>query len=189
MGQDKRLLEIGEQTLFARSLSVLKSVFTSTLVVIAQDSTPVQTDVPVLRDLVANCGSLGGLYTGLMQAKTDRVFVVACDMPFLDANTIRFMTTAFCDADVVMAKLAQGLQPMHAVYSKRCLPALEAMIKTGDLKIQRIADDPTLLVRTMSDSDLRAIDPEGRSFLNVNTPADLQAARRLLSIKTDRPSS
>jgi len=180
MGEDKRFLQVGARTLFERSLAVLRSVFRSLLVVIAQDSSPVETDVPVLRDLVPDCGSLGGLYTGLKQAETSRVFVVACDMPFLSSDAIRFFVAAKPDADVVMAKLEQGLQPMHAVYGKRCLPRMEAMIQQRDLKIQRLAQDPSLSVHVVSAAELRALDPDGHSFHNVNTPADLEAANNLL---------
>ncbi len=189
MGEDKRFLQVGEQTLFHRSLAVLRSVFEQVLVVIAQDSPPLDEGVPVLRDLVPDCGSLGGLYTGLKQATTSCSFVVACDMPFLDPAAVRSFVESKGDADVMMAKLDQGLQPMHAVYSKRCIPAIEAMIQKRDLKIQRLADEPTLRVHLVPAADLRNIDPEGRSFLNVNTPADLRAARALLSKQKDRPSS
>src|SRR5688572_13389852 len=84
MGEDKRHLVVGDETLLERGLGVLRSVFQEVLVVIAQDSSPVGVDARVVRDLVPECGSLGGLYTGLMRATTSSIFVVACDMPFLD---------------------------------------------------------------------------------------------------------
>lgn len=185
MGEDKRFLPVGEGTLFERSLAVLRSVFQSVLVVIAQDSPPLQVDVSILRDLVPNCGSLGGLYTGLKQAGTPYVFVVACDMPFLDPNTIRYLTGLRSGMDVVMAKLRNGLHPMHAVYSLECLPAIEEMIEVHRLKIQELTTHPSLHTRIVTEADLHEIDPEGRSFLNVNTPADLVAARSLVGRRTN----
>ena len=80
MGQDKRVLAVGDETLFVRSLAVLRSVFQRVLIVIAQDSPPIETDAIVLRDLIPECGSLGGLYTGLKEAHTEWVFAAACDM-------------------------------------------------------------------------------------------------------------
>ena len=74
------------------------------------------------RDLVPDCGSLGGLYTGLTQAATPCIFVVACDMPFLNQAVIAQFTSRRASADIVMAKLAARLHPMHALYGKR-LPA------------------------------------------------------------------
>jgi molybdopterin-guanine dinucleotide biosynthesis protein A len=188
MGEDKRFLAVGDQTLFARSLAVLRSVFHRVLIVIAQDSPPVESDAPVLRDLIADCGSLGGLYTGLKQADTEWVFAVACDMPFLDPAAIRHFVDIRGDVDVVMAKLSRGLQPMHALYHRRCLPVMEALMRMRDLKIQRLADHPTLRVRLVTADELGLIDPDGRSFCNINTPADLAAARSLFG-QAVKPSS
>jgi molybdopterin-guanine dinucleotide biosynthesis protein A len=160
---------------------VLQSIFCEVLVVIAQDSPPLSIDARVVRDLVPDCGSLGGLYTGLTQATTPYIFVVACDMPFLNQTVIAQFTNRRATADIVIAKLDDRLHPMHALYSKRCLPALEQMIRGRQLKIQEIVSQSSLRVRYVTEADLLTIDPSGRSFYNVNTMADLEAARSLLA--------
>ena len=181
MGEDKRYLVVGEQTLLERGLAVLRSIFQEVLVVIAQDSLPLNVDARVVRDLVPDCGSLGGLYTGLTQATTPYIFVVACDMPFLDPAVITQFTSRRASADIVMAKLAARLHPMHALYGKGCLPVLEQMIRARQLKIQEMLSHPSLRVQYVTEADLLTIDPSRRSFHNVNTPADLEVARSLLS--------
>jgi len=181
MGEDKRYLVVGEQTLLERGLAVLRSIFQEVLVVIAQDSPPLDLDARVVRDLVPDCGSLGGLHTGLTQAITPYIFVVACDMPFLDPAVIAQFTSRRATADIVMAKLAAQLHPMHALYGKQCLPVVEQMIGARQLKIQEIVSHASLRVRYVTEADLLAIDPSGRSFKNVNTPADLEVARSLLA--------
>jgi molybdopterin-guanine dinucleotide biosynthesis protein A len=188
MGRDKRLLSVGEATLSARSLSVLRAIFERVVVVIAQDSPLVVTEAPVLSDLIPECGSLGGLYTGLKQAGTEWVFAVACDMPFLDPATIRYFIDLKGEGDVVMAKLQSGFQPMHALYHRNCLPVMEGLIQAKDFKIHRLADHPALSVRVVTPEELRPLDPQERSFINVNTPDDLAAARLLLE-QTLKPSS
>ena len=179
MGEDKRYLVVGEQTLLERGLVVLRSIFQEVLVVIAQDSPPLDVDARVVRDSVPDCGSLGGVYTGLTQAAAPCIFVVACDMPFLNQAVIAQFTSRRATADIVMAKLAARLHPMHALYGKRCLPALEQMIRTRQLKIQEMVSHASLLVRYVTEADLLTLDPSGRSFQNVNTPADLEVARSL----------
>jgi molybdenum cofactor guanylyltransferase len=181
MGKDKRYLVVGEETLLDRGLSVLRSTFQEVLVVIAQDSPPLGVDAKVVRDLVPESGSLGGLYTGLMEAVTPWIFVVACDMPFLDQAVITQFTSRRATADIVMAKLATRLHPMHALYGKRCLPVLEQMIQARQLKIQELVSHASLRVRYVTELDLLTIDPSWRSFQNVNTPADLEAARSILA--------
>ena len=181
MGEDKRYLVLGEQTLLERGLEVLHSIFQEALVVIAQDSPPLGIDARVVRDLVPECGSLGGLYSGLMQATTPWVFLVACDMPFLNQAVIAQFTSRRATADIVMAKLDARLHPMHALYGKQCLPVLEQMIQARQLKIQAMVSQSSLRVRYVTEADLLTIDPFGRSFYNVNTLADLEVARSLLA--------
>jgi molybdopterin-guanine dinucleotide biosynthesis protein A len=181
MGEDKRHLVVGEQTLLERGLRVLQSIFQEVLVVIAQNSPPLGIDARVVRDLVPDCGSLGGLYTGLTQATTPYIFVVACDMPFLNQAVIAQFTSRRAATDIVMAKLAARLHPMHALYSKRCLPVVDQMIGARQFKIQEIVSELSLRVRYVTEADLRSIDPSGHSFYNVNTMADLEAARSLLA--------
>lgn len=181
MGQDKRYVLVGDQTLLERGLAVLRSIFEDVLVVIAQDSPPLDVDAHVVRDLVPDCGSLGGLYTGLMQATTPYIFVVACDMPFLTPAVIAEFTSGRTGVDIVMAKFASRVHPMHAVYGKRCLPVVERMIQARQLKIQEMGLDRSLHVRYVTEDDLHVLDPSGRSFQNVNTLADLEVARALLA--------
>jgi molybdopterin-guanine dinucleotide biosynthesis protein A len=181
MGEDKRYLVVGEQTLLERGLGVIRSIFQEVLVVIAQDTPPLSVDARVIRDLLPDCGSLGGLYTGLMQATTPWIFVVACDMPFLDQAVISQFTSRRATADIVMAKLDGRLHPMHALYGKRCLPALEQMIQARQLKIQEIVSQSSLRVQYVTEAELLTIDPSWRSFQNVNSPSDLEAARSLLA--------
>ena len=181
MGEDKRYLIVGEQTLLERGLAVLRSLFQQVLVVIAQDSPPLAVDARVVRDLLPDCGSLGGLYSGLTEATTPYIFVVACDMPFLDPAVIAQFTSRRATADIVMAKLAGRLHPMHALYGKRCLPVVEQMIRARQLKIQDMVSHASLRVHYVTEVDLLTIDPSGRSFHNVNTPADLAVARSLLA--------
>ncbi len=181
MGEDKRHLVVGEQTLLERGLAVLQSIFCEVLVVIAQDSLPLKVAARVVRDLVPDCGSLGGLYTGLTQATTPYIFVVACDMPFLNQTVITQFTSRRGTADIVMARLADRLHPMHALYGKRCVPALEEMIRARQFKIQEVLSHSFLRVHYVTEADLLTIDPSGHSFYNVNTMADLEAARSLLA--------
>ncbi|MDZ4733329.1 MAG: molybdenum cofactor guanylyltransferase [Nitrospirota bacterium] len=181
MGEDKRYLVVGEQTLLERGLTVLRSLFQQVLVVIAQDSPPLDVNARVVRDLLPDCGSLGGLHSGLTEATTPYIFVVACDMPFLDPAVIAQFTSRRATADIVMAKLAGRLHPMHALYGQRCLPVVEQMIGARRLKIQDMVSQASLRVHYVIEADLLSIDPSGRSFHNVNTPADLALARSLVA--------
>lgn len=181
MGIDKRFLKLDGETLLHRVLSVYELLFTEIVIVVAEPL-PELSDSKhlVVRDLVPNCGSLGGLYTGLSVARSARIFGAACDMPFLNPAAISYLVESGME-DVVMPKLtATGFQPMHAVYSKACLPYLRHMIETRHLSIQEVLDHPKLRVRLVSEEELRSVDPELHSFLNLNTPEDAERARAIV---------
>lgn len=184
MGQDKRFLRVAGERLFERTLSVLMNTFAETIVVLAE---PLDTlDVRgcrVVYDAIPNTGSLGGLYTGLMAASHSRVFAVACDMPFLDAAVIRCMLSYDAAADVVVAELAGRFQPMHAVYSRRCVPFLKDMAERQDLKIQNVFQRKGLGVVVLRENDFASLPLGVRSFQNINTPEDLALAEAPISDK------
>ncbi len=182
LGLDKRFIEIGGRTLLDRSLTTLEALFSEVIVVVADKFPDLRVRNSLLvEDLIPDCGSLGGLYTGLAHAKNRLVFASACDMPFLNEAIIRYLVEVDPHADVVMPKLATGLQPMHAVYSIRCAPVLEEMARSKRLRIHELTENPTLAVHLIPEADLVRFDPDLRSFLNINTLEDFERAKRLLS--------
>ncbi len=184
MGEDKRFMLVGEQPLFERSCAVLCQLFEQVCVVIAQDSPSLQAEVPVIRDLIPDCGSLGGLYTGLRLAKTRHIFLAACDMPFLNQDVIRYIVSLKDQADIVISRWATRLQPTHAVYGRDCLPVIEEMMTVHNRKIQSMIGHPALRVRLITESEIRQIDHDGRSMVNINTPSDLEHARSVHDLST-----
>ena len=179
MGKDKRFLYVGEESLLSRSQRILRSIFSTVYIVIAQDSQSLDADVPVLRDLVSQCGSLGGLFTGLKNAETSHVFLASCDMPFLSPKVIQFLVTQKETVDIVIVRNDEGLQSTHALYSQKCLPMIADMIRRGSLRIRDLVNHPDLGVRVIDGKEIQTIEPGSRSFVNVNTPADLERAQRM----------
>lgn len=182
MGRDKRFLELDGRTLLDLTLGVLDTLFSEIIVAVAEpDSRLDRLRHRVVTDLIPNCAALGGLYTALSVAATPRIFAAACDMPLLNPAVITRLMTVAMDTDVVMVRLASGLQPMHAVYSKACLPHLQRMATANQLSVQDLSRAPGLTVRIVPEEEIRDLDPQFLSFLNVNTPADLEFVRKLLS--------
>ncbi len=180
MGLDKRFLKLGGETLLRRALSVYERLFPEILVVVAEP-VPELGDIghQIVTDLIPNCATLGGLYTGLSVAHNPRIFAAACDMPFLNPAVIGHLLECG-DDDVVMPQLATGLQPMHAVYSKACLPYFQQMIAMNNLSIQTVLENHELRIRLVPEEVLRTFDAQLLSFLNLNTPEDAELARALV---------
>ena len=147
-------------------------------------NTPAEYDQFRLRvepDVYPGRAALGGIYTAVRAAKYHHVLVVACDMPFLNFRLLRYLADLAPTADVVVP-LVTPPQPetLHAIYSKTCLPAIESRLRASQLRIIGFFDEVS--VRYIERQDVARFDPTFRSFINLNTPDDLEEARRLVGI-------
>ncbi len=131
--------------------------------------------LPIFSDIIPNAGSLGGLYTALQQTSTERTrtLCVACDMPFLNPTLLRFLIDQSLEYDVVVPFVDGTAHGLHAVYSPSCLPMMKKQIESGDFTIQRLF--PQVKTQFVGEEALRAVDPDLRSLLNLNTPTDLDS--------------
>ncbi len=180
MGTDKRHLFVHGKPLLDRVTSVLLELFPEVLLVLAEEDIEKPNErIRTVTDLIPGCAAVGGLYTGLYHSCHPRVFVVACDMPFINAAVIELFLQNVDATDIVLAQLMTGIQPLHGLYSKRCLPILKEMIDDRDLRLQNVADKPGLTVHRIPETEIKAVDPQSLSFLNVNSPADLEFANKI----------
>ncbi|MFZ1747515.1 MAG: molybdenum cofactor guanylyltransferase [Nitrospirales bacterium] len=181
MGKDKRNLEWGGTKFLDKVCLTLGELFDEIILVTAIEDYPCgHLPVRLVTDAIPHKGSLGGMFTGIKEASHCSVFVVACDMPFLNSLVISRLC-ALPESDVLIVKLSTGYQPLHARYSKRCSLIMEKMIQEGNLRIQSLIQDPSLSIQIVEESLFQDIDPHGYSFLNINTPSDYEFARKAAS--------
>ena len=138
---------------------------------------PLPADAKAVVDIYPDCGSLGGIFTGLSAAANEWAFVVACDMPFLNAELIGRMLSLRTGYDAVVPMLDGYPEPTHSAYSKACLPHIERRLEARRLRIAGFFDD--VRVRYVSEEEVDALDAGRLSFFNVNTPEDLARAHAL----------
>jgi len=177
MGTDKAFLRFGERSLVERCVVALHQCFEKNVLIANRPEAFLHLSLPVLQDDVPGLGPLGGILTALRHVETPAIFVVACDMPFLNAVLIREMAAALGDFDAVAAKAGGRFEPLHAVYSKRVLPLIEARIRDGELSVYRLLE--AIRVRVFTESELRRHKNWEKTLLNVNTPEELERARKL----------
>lgn len=130
----------------------------------------------VVTDGLAEHHALGGLRAALLAAPSERVFVCACDMPFLEPALITALCRESAGFDAAVAIWEERLQPLCAVYSKSCLPEIELLLSEERLRIRDLF--PRVRTRVFSEAEVNEIAPEGRSFLDLDTPGDYAAALR-----------
>lgn len=177
LGTDKALLRIDGQTLLATTVERLYLMCDEVIIV---TNTPQVHSHPLARSVVdafPGKGSLGGIYSGLAAAKNTYSLVVACDMPFLNTSLLLYFSALAEYYDVVIPRFQDSLEPLHAIYSKACLPHIKALL---DQNILRIIDlFSRVRTRYVEEHEWAIIDPERLSFFNINTPQDLEKARVL----------
>ncbi|OPL16077.1 MAG: hypothetical protein AVO39_06405 [delta proteobacterium MLS_D] len=179
MGENKAFAEIGGVRLIDRTIALFRDLFNEIILVTNEPSDYLDLDAIIVTDIIPGKGALGGMYTGLFFARNERAFAAACDMPFLNRSFITWMMENSGNCDVLVPAPADGLQPLHAVYSRRCLPAIKKLIDDDRLQIRLFYKR----CRTVEipESVLRSFDPEGTMFLNINSQDDLEQARLRLT--------
>lgn len=176
IGKDKAFIKVGGQSLIARVLDILVPLF-SHIFINSNTSGVYQTlGFPVIADIEGNKGALGGIYTGLVHAQTEYVFCVACDMPSLNRDVIRYMTENVDSFDALVPKTPDGFHPLHAIYSKRCITGIEELLQQNTLKISELF--PKIRLRYMTEEQISRFDPNFETFLNINTWQDVERARQ-----------
>jgi molybdopterin-guanine dinucleotide biosynthesis protein A len=184
LGRDKAVEPVQGQLLIQRVIERIRQVSCETLIVVADqkrgDALPLDEEARIALDIYPGKGSLGGIFSGLATAQEDWGLVVACDMPFLNLDLLRYMASLRDAADAVVPVLEGRPEPTHAFYSKACLPHIEARLKADDLKISGFFDD--VRVKYVNDDEIVKFDPEYLSFFNINSPADLDRALALAAL-------
>ncbi len=182
MGQDKALLPFLGQPLIQRVLERVTPLADEILVTTNNPEAYGFLAVPVLADTLPGRGALGGLYTALRAASNAEVVVIACDMPFVNPELLRSEMGLLqsSGADLVIPQLEGGLEPFHAVYRKEsCLPEIEWALAADKWRVDSWFS--RVRVYRMPEEEIRKLDPNLRSFWNINTPEELEQAIRAAS--------
>jgi len=179
MGQDKAFLEWEGRPLIGGIVERLRPVVDEVIVVADDTARYASFGDRRVADVYRGVGTLGGIHAGLKAASHDLALIVGCDMPFLKREVLDwFVAAADGDgggaADLVILKHAAGVEPLHAVYRKSCLPAIEATIRSGERCAYAFYD--RIRVRYVAPAEIAALDPELDSFRNVNTPGQWRRA-------------
>jgi molybdenum cofactor guanylyltransferase len=177
-GRNKALLNVGGRRIIETIVDKLFRVLDKVIIVTNSFDEFEFLGLPMVRDLIPGCGSLGGLFTGLTLCGRQNGFLTACDMPFIDERVIRFMLQFGDKHDVVIPRIRDYLEPLHAIYSRRCLPHIEQLINTPDYKIINLFKYVDVL--EIPERDLLVFDSSLKFGININTPDDLDKARSLI---------
>ena len=180
LGYPKYLLEFNGVTLIEILIRRLGSLFDQITAVTDREELFDGLPVKLTGDLLTGYekSPLRGIHAGLSVSGLPFQFVVACDMPFINLDLIRYMANFASQYDAVVPFTDNCFQPLHAFYHRSSLGSMENFIEQGQRKIIDYYDK--IKMRTVGYSEIARFDPRQRSFFNVNTWADYRRAQRLL---------
>ena len=180
LGQDKALIEIQGEVLIQRVVRTLSALVDQVILVTNQPEKLAFLGLPMVGDVYTGASTLGGLHAGLSAIQTTYGLVVGCDMPFLNAELLRYMIS-LCQGDaqmdhsrydVVIPRIGRYLEPLHAIYARRCQQSFAEHIASQQDHIRYAFEG--MCVRYVEKQEIAHYDPKQRSFFNVNTPDDLE---------------
>jgi molybdopterin-guanine dinucleotide biosynthesis protein A len=171
MGENKAFLTVGGMRLIDRIVGLFREIFREVIIVTTTPCDYLDQKAAIVTDILPEKGALGGIYTGLFYASDEHAFVAACDMPFLNKTFIEYMVSRATGYDIIIPESYDGLQPLHAIYARRCLPSILDRLEKNRLQIRGFYQGYRL--HNIPPETIHSFDPEGRMFMNVNTLEDL----------------
>lgn len=175
MGSDKALLPLAGARFIDHAYRTLADLFEEVLIV--TNSPALYQDLPCRKvpDIYYAQGSLAGIHSGLCHAREERIFVVACDMPFVSGDFVRHLCSLATKGEVVIPCGDNGHEPLHALYHKDCLVPMETALDSGQKRI--VSFFPAVRVHAVPQKEWAALDPQSLSLRNINTPDEYFALR------------
>ena len=138
----------------------------------------------VVQDIFPQKGPLGGIFSGLKASNSQYNLVVACDMPFLEVKLLKYMREEIDSNDIIIPRYNRGyIEPLCAIYSKKCLEVMEKNIQSGILSVRKIF--PYLKIKYIEEEEVKKFDPKFYSFFNVNFKSDFKKAEEFIRNKKE----
>lgn len=179
MGTDKASLSLEGQTLLERAIATLRTVASDVLILGSKQRYGLYGQV--VEDIYPDCGPLGGIHAALSSTRTRLNLITAVDTPFLSSEFLKFMVSRANESRAIVTtpEIAGYTQPLCSVYSVEFRPIAEQALKAGTYKIVPLFPPGRTCVIAESEMAKFAFTPE--MFDNLNTPEDLERARRRAS--------
>ena len=178
-GQNKAFLEIDDIRLIDRIAEEMKNIFKQVILVANEKKEYEYLGIPIVEDLIKGLGPIGGIYTGLMSISEQAGFFIACDMPFINSQLVRYMVDMKKDDHAAVVPLvANEVEPLHAIYAKSCLGPIRNLIDSKHYHVRLFYDQIT--IRYVKEDEIRKFGSPSRAFLNINTPDEFAKMQSLI---------
>lgn len=174
MGRDKAFLPLFGRPVIEWILGTVRPLFSRIIIVANKLELYSGYGAAVVRDALEIRGPLTGIYTALSVSEDEYNFVFGCDMPFLNPELISYMQRQANGFDAVVPMVRGLAEPLHAIYHKRLAHVMNDRLMLDERRIQSIFEAAD--IRYITEEEIDRIDPEKRSFVNLNTPEEYKEA-------------
>ena len=179
MGRSKALLPFGKETLLERLVRIYGALFNEVIVVAAPDQAFPSVNAQIVHDRIPGQGPLAGICAGLCAARWETCFISSCDHPFPHSGLVQALLAELREFDICAPRWDNWLQPLFAAYRKSLLPSFEAQLARGERR--PIAIYEKVRTRILETDDIRGIEPEGHSLMDLDEPGDYLRALEILN--------
>ena len=132
---NKAFAEISGQPVINIIADKFAGLFDETIIISNEPELFEHLGLAVYTDIYPRMGPVSGIHSGLYHARYDRVFILGCDVPFMNMELVEYMVTNMGDYDSVVPEIDSYLQPLAAVYNRKCLPVLTACLQEQQGKV------------------------------------------------------
>lgn len=182
MGTDKALIRVKDDSMLEGAVRALAGGFNE-IIVSANNRTCASAQVKIVADVIPGRGPMSGIHAALLASANDINFVVPCDMPFINVRLALYMVELASGFDVVVPRIGDYYEALFAVYMKNCLPLIEEYLISGRNKVSTLYSNSALRIRCVEESEIEKFGNAESLFFNVNTPVDLQRAKKIAGRK------
>lgn len=171
MPYPKAFIKIGKESIIERNLKIMGFLFKEVFIITNQPEAYFSFGMPMYGDIYNIRGPMTGILTSLINSRSKRVFVSACDMPFINQELIQYMSSKGNGYEAVVPKYNGKVEPLFAFYSKSMINSIEDALLRDNRGLHDFLRHKKVKYTTAK--EIKRIDPQGRSFINLNTPEDV----------------
>lgn len=180
MGTNKSFLKFGDKEAVEITIDLMKLLFSEVIISSNQPEEYEKFGLPIYRDVYEFKGPLAGIHSGLSHSKTEKNFVISCDVPLLTAEMIEYLISQEWESDIVICKADGFNQQLVGLYKKSLLPKIEEILKENNEETgsEHQHHRKCNVMRLVESSDSKILDANSLPFykedmfFNMNRPED-----------------
>ena len=174
---NKAFAQVGGKPVIQIIIEKLKPIFQEIIIISNEPQLFTSFGLPIYQDIYPYLGPVGGIHSALVNASNDQMFILGCDMPFINMRLVEYMLSKISDYDSVVPEIDSYLQPLAAVYNRTCLPVFTECLEHDKLKLTLIFSELNALV--LKEDELQKFGSVREMFFNVNDPDALAQAQKI----------